>query len=246
MRVTTSPQRASRQKPSKGKSAAHRRSWKLRIVKWVLAGLGAFYAIVALALVYLRFLPPLTTGVQIERRIESLVAGKPYQKRYSFVPLKSISPDLQHAVVAAEDARFYDHHGIDWKEVVDVAEEGLERGQLRRGASTISQQLVKNIFLTTHRNGVRKVAEFLIVPVAELMLPKQRILELYLNVVEWGPGVYGAEAAARHHLNTPASRLTREQAARLAAVLPAPLTRRPARMNDYSGAILTRMRQMGW
>jgi len=115
-----------------------------------------------------------------------------------------------------------------------------------RGASTISQQLVKNLFFTTHGNPFRKVAEFAIVPVMERMLSKQRILELYLNVVEWGPGVFGAEAAAKTHFGTTAARLNREQGARLAAVLPAPRRRKPARMDRYSAIILGRMAAVGW
>jgi monofunctional biosynthetic peptidoglycan transglycosylase len=105
---------------------------------------------------------------------------------------------------------------------------------------------VKNLYFTTHRNPVRKVFEWLMAPMVDTVLGKTRVLELYLNVVEWGPGVYGAEAAARHHFGVPAARLTREQAARLAAILPSPLRRKPARMDRYSATILARMRQMGW
>jgi monofunctional biosynthetic peptidoglycan transglycosylase len=106
--------------------------------------------------------------------------------------------------------------------------------------------LVKNLFFTTHRNPVRKVAEFGLAPAAELLLGKERILELYLNSVEWGPGVFGAEAAARYHYGVGAGALSREQAARLAACLPAPRRRRPGAMHQYGGIILTRMAQMGW
>ena len=115
-----------------------------------------------------------------------------------------------------------------------------------RGASTITQQLVKNLFLTTSRSFVRKGIEFTLVPLAERILGKRRILELYLNVIEWGPGVYGAEAAAQYHYGIPAARVNREQGARLAAILPSPLRRRPARMNEYSARILERMSKMGW
>jgi monofunctional biosynthetic peptidoglycan transglycosylase len=105
---------------------------------------------------------------------------------------------------------------------------------------------VKNLFFTTHRNPVRKAFEYALTPAADFILGKERTLELYLNVVEWGPGVFGAEAAAQHHFGVPAARLSREQAARLAAILPSPLRRKPARMNRYSSAILERMRQSGW
>jgi monofunctional biosynthetic peptidoglycan transglycosylase len=119
-------------------------------------------------------------------------------------------------------------------------------GGRTRGGSTLTQQLVKNLFFGTGRSFLRKGAEATLVPVAEFVLGKQRILELYLNVVEWGPGIYGAEAACRYHDRTPARNIGREQSARLAAILPAPLKRRPERMNSYSTVILKRMRQMGW
>ena len=115
-----------------------------------------------------------------------------------------------------------------------------------RGASTITQQLVKNLFFGTGRSIVRKGAEATLVPVAEFALGKRRILEIYLNVVEWGPGIYGAESACRYYDETAARTVGRQQAARLAAILPAPLKRRPERMNSYSAIILERMRQMGW
>jgi len=170
---------------------------------------------------------------------------KAYHQRYVFVGLDRIAPDLQHAVIAAEDARFFQHHGFDWHEMRTAAEEDLEKGR-GRGASTITQQLVKNLFFGTGRSFLRKGVEFTLVPVAELGLGKRRILELYLNVVEWGPGIYGAEAAARYHYAIAARSVGPQQAARLAAILPAPLRRRPERMNDYSALILERMRQMGW
>ena len=119
-------------------------------------------------------------------------------------------------------------------------------GGRTRGASTITQQLVKNLFFGTGRSVLRKGAEFTLVPVAELVLGKQRILEIYLNVIEWGPGIYGAEAACRYYDRTAARSVDREQAARLAAILPAPLRRRPERMNNYSTIILNRMGQVGW
>ena len=173
------------------------------------------------------------------------IHGKPYRERYNFIPLNQISPDLQHAVIAAEDARFYQHHGFDWHEIQIAAEDDLE-GDRTRGASTITEQLVKNLFFGTGRSFLRKGAEVTLVPVAELVLGKQRILEIYLNVVEWGPGIYGADSACRYYDETTARNIGREQAARLAAILPAPLKRRPERMNSYSAIILKRMGQMGW
>ena len=207
--------------------------------------IAVFYAFTLLGLVALRWLKPPFTAVQAERRAQSWIHRNPYHKRYFFVALDRISPALQHAIIAAEDSRFYQHRGFDWVEVRNAVEEQQEDGRLR-GASTITQQLVKNLFLSTSRSFVRKGVEFTLVPAAEVILNKRRILELYLNVVEWGPGVYGAEAAAQYHFKIPAARIDRDQAARLAAILPSPLRRKPARMNEYSTVILERMAKMGW
>ncbi len=181
----------------------------------------------------------------MQRRVQSWIHWKSYQKRQKFVPLKQISPDLQHAVISAEDARFYQHHGFDWKAIQHAVQEDVE-GDRMRGASTLTQQLVKNLFFGTNRSFLRKGAEATLVPVAEIVLGKQRILELYLNEVEWGPGVYGADAACRYHYKTSSRNIGREQSARLAAILPAPLKRRPERMNNYSAVVLRRMVQVGW
>ncbi len=217
-----------------------------RILLALVAGVVAGYLFCCLALVALRWMDPWTTCVQTQRRVEALVHHAPYHKRYEPVPLSRISPNLQHAVIAAEDGRFYKHHGIDWQAVDKVVQEDLEEGRVGRGGSTIPQQLVKKLFATTQRSWLRKAFEFSLAPVAEVILGKQRILDLYLNVIEWGPGIYGAEAAAGNYYHTPAARLTREQSAHLAAIIPNPRRRKPGRMNDYSADILVRMRQMGW
>jgi monofunctional biosynthetic peptidoglycan transglycosylase len=207
--------------------------------------LVAAWSLASLSLVALRWINPPSTAVQVQRRVQSWISKAPYNKRYTFVRLDRISPDLPHAVVAAEDARFYQHHGFDWHEMRNAVEDQLEDGRAR-GASTITQQLVKNLFFGTGRSFLRKGAEATLVPVAELVLGKRRILELYVNVVEWGPGIYGAEAAAHYHYSTSARRLRREQSAHLAAILPSPRRRRPERMQQYSARILERMAQMGW
>jgi monofunctional biosynthetic peptidoglycan transglycosylase len=204
------------------------------------------YLLWALSLLALRSVNPPTTGVQIQRRVEAILSHHPYRKRFRFVPLEQISPNLQHAVIAAEDGNFYRHHGIDWEQTEQVAHESSETGQIRRGASTITQQLVKNLFFTTHRNPVRKIFEYTLAPMADWILGKHRVLELYLNVIEWGPGVYGAEAAAEYHYHTSVEQLDREQSARLAACLPSPRRRKPARMDHYSVLIMDRMSQVGW
>jgi len=198
------------------------------------------------ALLSLRYFDPPTTGVQIQRRVESLFARGAYKKRQTFVPLRRISPQLQHAVIAAEDGNFYKHHGIDWGQVRQVIEDSADSGEVTRGASTIAQQLVKNLFFTTHRNPARKAFEYTLAPMAVMILGRDRLLELYLNVIEWGPGVFGADAAAEFHYHTTAAALNREQAARLAAILPSPRRRKPDRMNQYSAIIQDRMRVLGW
>jgi monofunctional biosynthetic peptidoglycan transglycosylase len=233
--------RASLKRPARPK----RGLWR-RILFWIAAIVAGFYILCAAALLGLKWINPPTTMVQIQRRVEAAIHRRPYRRRYVFVPLQHISKDLQHAVIASEDERFYQHHGIDWTELNKVVDRDLDRGKLGRGASTITQQLVKNLFLTTSRSVVRKAVEFTITPAADLILGKQRVLELYLNVIEWGPGIYGAEAAASYYYSMPAARLGREESARLAAVIPSPLTRKPARMEQLSADILEKMRNMGW
>lgn len=215
------------------------------VVTWLAVAILLLWLFAALLLVAARWIDPPTTAVQIERRMQSWTQDKPYQKRYKFIPLNQISPDLQHAVIAAEDARFYLHHGFDWKQIQIAAHEDME-GERTRGASTLTQQLVKNLLFGTSRSVIRKGVETTLVPVAEFVLGKRRILELYLNVVEWGPGIYGADAACRFYDKIPPRNIGREQSAQLAAILPAPLKRKPERMHRYPEIILKRMSQVGW
>jgi monofunctional biosynthetic peptidoglycan transglycosylase len=221
------------------------RRWLRAVLCLGLSLVLGFYGCCLLALGLLRVVSPPLTMVQLQRSVEAWWAGGDATRWYQYVPLAQIADHLAHAVVAAEDARFFTHWGIDWHELAQ-ARTRTQPQRPMRGASTLTQQLVKNLFLTTHRSYLRKALEYTLTPCAELVLGKQRILELYLNVVEWGPGVYGAEAAARAYYQTSAADLTREQAARLAAVLPAPRTRTPQRMDAASARILMRMRQMGW
>jgi monofunctional glycosyltransferase len=220
--------------------------WLRKIVIGCLLLAVSLYALCAVCVLSLRWIDPLTTAVQMERRVGAWRKHAPYKKRYDFVPMGRISPNLQHAVVAAEDGRFRKHHGFDWVEMQKVLEQDIERHKLGRGGSTITQQLVKNLFLTTERSFVRKGVEFSLVPMVEALLSKDRILELYLNVIEWGPGIYGAEAASESYYHVHASELNREQSARLAAVIPGPLKRKPTQMNEYSEEILDRMVKTGW
>lgn len=231
----------SKKRPVKKRPALFR-----RILLWSMAAVCLIYAGVALCIVALKWINPPTTAVQMERRFAAMTGHRSYNKHQAFVPLNRISPNLQHAVIAAEDARFYQHHGIDWNQMGKVLDKDMQTGKLGRGASTITQQLIKNLFLTTNRSLIRKGVEFSLVPLVEVILGKQRILELYLNVIEWGPAVYGAQAASEYWYHMPAAQIGRDQAARLAAIIPLPLKRKPERMNEYSGAILERMRQMRW
>ncbi|HEV2136737.1 MAG TPA: monofunctional biosynthetic peptidoglycan transglycosylase [Terracidiphilus sp.] len=227
--------------------ATRRRTGLLRTVAlWLIIALSLAWSLAALSLISLRFIDPPTTAVHVERRFQAWIHHRRYRPRYHFIPLSQISPNLQHAVIAAEDARFYQHHGFDWHQIRIDADANMEGGHRIRGASTLTQQLVKNFFFGTGRSVLRKGAEFTLVPVAELVLGKRRILELYLNVVEWGPGVYGADAASHAYYGIAPRSISRDQAARLAAILPDPLHRRPQFMNRYSNIIQTRMTQMGW
>jgi monofunctional glycosyltransferase len=215
------------------------------VLRWLGLAILSLWLLAALTLVAFRWIDPPTTAVHIERRFQAWIDHKPYHERYTFIPLRQISPNLQHAVIAAEDARFYQHHGFDWHAMELAADNDMEGGRIR-GGSTITQQLVKNLFFGTERSLLRKGAEATLVPVAEFVLGKQRILELYLNVVEWGPGIYGADAASRYYYRTPPRNLDPDEAARLAAILPSPRRRRPERMDRYSSIILDRMHQMNW
>lgn len=148
-----------------------------------------------------------------------------------WVPYEHISPALARAVVAGEDLRFFHHSGLDWSQIRVAAAQNWEEKRFARGASTITQQLAKNLFLSPSKNPLRKLHEALIAKEMEHFLDKRRILELYLNTVEWGDGIYGAEAAARHYFQTSAASLNVEQATFLAAIIPDPLSQ-----HDYSTA----------
>jgi len=142
--------------------------------------------------------------------------------RHTWVPYSRISEHLKRAVVAAEDAKFLDHEGFDWEAIQKARQKNEEQGRVVAGASTITQQLSKNLFLSGSRSWLRKAQEAAITWMMERTLSKRRILEIYLNVAEWGEGVFGAEAAARYHFGVPASTLNPEQGAYLAAILPSP------------------------
>ena len=196
----------------------------------VLASVGLAVASVVMwfpVVMWHRLRPPQATALMHVRADEAAARAEAWEPRYRWVPLDRISPNLQAAVLAAEDTRFYEHHGFDIEQIRSAIE-SRERGDRLRGASTISQQTVKNLYLSPRRDLLRKVREAVLTGWMELWLPKRRILELYLNVVELGPGVFGAEAASRLYFGRPAAGLTPSQAALLAATLTAPLDRNPA------------------
>ena len=188
---------------------------------------------------YWNWFNPSTTAF-MERRREAGIAP-----RATWVDYERVSTHLKRAVVAAEDARFLDHEGFDWEAIQKAMAKNERRGKVVAGASTISQQLAKNLLLSGERSYLRKGQEAVITWMIERTMSKRRILELYLNVAEWGEGVFGAEAAARHHFGVPASSLSAAQAAWLAAILPSPRRYRAGRSTPYingrTGTILARM-----
>ena len=167
-------------------------------------------------------------------RLERLREAEPGARvEYRWVPYRSISPHLKRAVVAAEDARFVQHDGFDWDGIRKAYEKNVREGEVVAGGSTITQQLAKNLFLSGDRAFWRKAQETAITVMLELIMDKRRILELYLNVIEWGDGVFGAEAAARHHFGLSAAELGPEQAAHLAAMIPSPRRYGPGQNTAY-------------
>jgi monofunctional biosynthetic peptidoglycan transglycosylase len=184
----------------------------------------------------------------IQARMEQLRARDPQAKlRHSWVPYERVATSLKRAVVVAEDAKFADHEGFDWEAIEKARERNLKKGRIVAGGSTISQQLAKNLFLSGERSALRKGQEALITVMIEHVMDKRRILEIYLNVIEWGEGVFGAEAAARHYYGVGANALAPEQSARLAAMVPNPRfydrNRNTAFLARHTQTILARMPQ---
>ncbi len=173
-----------------------------------------------------------------------------FRKSQHWVPLRDVPRHVVNAVIVAEDGTFWRHEGFDWYEFKESVERNLSEGRPARGASTITQQLVKNLYLSASKSPLRKLKEWVLTWWMEQNLSKARILEIYLNVIEWGPGVYGVEAAAQYHFGISCSELSREQAARLAAVIPRPRRYRAssdaAYVVRFSHIILQRMEARGW
>ncbi len=176
---------------------------------------------------------PQKTALMQQRMDEARAKGQTLKIDHRWVSLAHIPKHVRKAVLITEDARFYNHAGIDWHEVGKSFETNWEKGRIVRGGSTITQQLAKNLYLSTSRDPIRKFKELLIAWMLEATLSKKRILELYLNIIEWGRGIFGIEAAAQRYFHKSASQLTREQAASLAAVIPSPLRHKPTQLTPF-------------
>jgi monofunctional biosynthetic peptidoglycan transglycosylase len=191
-----------------------------KTLKWIVV---AFFASTILSVVALRFMPVVVTPLMLIRCYEQVKAGEELKLSHDWEPLTNISKDLPIAVMASEDAKFLDHHGFDYEAIEHAAKRNRQHPEKRKlGASTISQQTAKNVFLWPGRSWVRKGFEVYFTALIELMWPKERIMEVYLNSIEMGNGIYGAQAVAEEHFNTDAKDLTKAQCALIAATLPNP------------------------
>ena len=223
-------------------------SWWRRLLRVVAWSIAAFVLGSAALVLGLRFVPPPVSGLRVERRIQSWFTSEPYTSRAIWVPLEEIAPCMGLAVIAAEDQNFPEHSGFDWK-AIEKAVAHNEHSRRRRGASTVSQQTAKNLFLWSSRTWIRKGFEVYFTGLLELEWPKRRILETYLNIVEFGDGLFGVEAASQAYFRKPAKRLRPPEAALLAAVLPNPhrfkVKAPSAYIQGRQGWILRQMEQLG-
>ena len=233
--MTSAAGAKSRTKRSKSRLAVWNgeRGWR-RTTRRVLIVLTAFLLAPVPVILMFSVVQPPTTSVMMQRTVQRLVKrDRPVWPRHATVSRAELSPNLRRAVLASEDDRFYLHHGIDFVEFQNALQRRKAGGKLR-GASTLTQQVAKNLFLWNGRSFVRKGLEAYVAVWLELILSKERILDLYLNLAEWGDGIFGAESASRAYFNKSAKNLTREEAARLAAILPSPRRWSP------TGSIATR------
>ncbi len=228
---------------------------KLHKIKLVSLSIGTILFLQYLALpnnsLYsLRKNNPQRTAIMEQRQREAASENKEFTITKKWVPISRISKHLINAVIVSEDGMFYEHEGVDWYEVEESIKKNLEKGKAARGGSTISQQLAKNLYLSTSKDPMRKFKELIITLRMERILAKRRILEIYLNVIEWGNGVFGVEAASQKYFGKSASQLTREEAAQMAAVIPNPRKYQPNVMSRYvarrSEIILNRMTARGY
>jgi len=201
---------------------AHPGRWLARALVLLVVALALLQGWYLSCVVYWRWHNPTQTAFMRHSQERLAARHPPASLRQQWIGYDHISGNLKRAVVTAEDARFLEHEGVDWEAMEKAYEENLKRGRTAHGGSTISQQLAKNLFLSARRSYWRKAQELVITWMVEALWNKRRILEVYLNVVEWGDGVFGAQAAARHYFGVDAAVLTPDQAARMAAMLPAP------------------------
>lgn len=201
----------------------------LRIVRWILVG---FFVSTILAVVCLRFIPVFITPLMVIRYVEQVGGGESIKMHHHWVPMEEISRHMPVAVMASEDQRFLKHHGFDYNAIEKAAIHNMKGGK-RHGASTISQQTAKNVFLWPGRSWIRKGFEVYFTFLIEMMWSKQRIMEVYLNSIEMGDGIYGVDAVAEYHFNTTASQLSRNQCALIAATLPNPRRFNSAAPGEY-------------
>lgn len=220
-------------KSTRARKTSRRLLWSIVLIGLPIGILGLSWLITLPDVSLLARTNPTSTALMEARETQAKDQARAIGRHWVWVPLSRISPHLRHAVVAAEDASFFTHEGFDWEGIRDAALYNLEAGEMKRGGSTITQQLAKNLYLSSERSLLRKAREALITRSLEQHLTKKRILELYLNVAEWGKGIYGAEAAARHHFGKPSRDLTADEAAWLAAMLPSPRRYDPMRKTTF-------------
>lgn len=233
-------------------AVAHRlpgqQQWLFRIGRGLWRAALVFLIVSLLLVLALRWIPPLTSSFMLQSGWRALWAAEDAAVRYDWTAMESIAPHAALAVIAAEDQRFPDHHGFDFAAIQEALDD-QDEGKPLRGASTISQQVAKNLFLWPGRSLIRKGLEVWFTVLLELLWPKERILEVYLNIAEFGEYTFGVEAASRRFFNKPASRLTADEAARLAAALPNPLRYRVDKPSAYvlkrQRWIERQMRQLG-
>ncbi len=219
--------------PPPHETAPRGKSWPRRLWGWCWKGTLGFLAASVLSALLFRFIPIPLTGLQAWRVGEALREGRQPRLDKRWVPLAEMSPHLEKAAIGSEDQKFYEHRGFDWEAIRKAREYNATHARRKHGASTISQQTAKNVFLWPARSWLRKGPEVWFTTLIETLWPKRRILEVYLNVIETGDGVYGVEAAARKYFRKPAARLTREEAALLIACLPNPRKWNPAAPTPY-------------
>jgi len=196
--------------------------WLVWLLLVAIAALAAIQLWYAGWIAWWRWNDPHETSFMRRERVALQVRNPRAELRQRWTPYDRISMNLKRAVITAEDARFAEHEGVDWEAIEKAYQDNLKKGRPARGGSTITQQLAKNLFLSPERSYLRKGQELVITYMIETFWDKRRILEVYLNVVEWGEGLFGADAAARHYFGTTAAQLSPEQAARMAAFLPNP------------------------